>query len=776
MRIVAKIALFIVTFALTGRTNAVAQTADFHVIPLPKELRGTGGGSFSLTDKALIVYPAGDRVLKRHAQYLADYVAEATGIKLQPTTLAAQRQCIRLVINPHLKGGAEAYHIRVNSDIILLEGGSAAGLFYAIQTLRKALPQGVSREVIIPASEVSDYPRFAWRGAHLDVARHFIPADSVKRYIDLLALHGMNRFHWHLSDDQGWRIEIRKYPLLTKVGSRRAQTVIGNNSGRYDGTPYGGYYTRKEIKDVIQYAADRHITIVPEIDLPGHMQAALAAYPELGCTGGPYKVWEMWGVSEEVLCAGNPKTYDFIDAVLDEIVSLFPSDYIHIGGDECPKVRWKACPKCQAFITAQGLQAKEGHTAEERLQSYVIRHAVDHLKSLGREAIGWDEILEGGLAPGVAVMSWRGVQGGREAAKLGHKVVMTPCEYLYFDYRQSENPDDYREGAAGYLPLERVYGYEPMPDGLTPEQQSCIMGVQANCWTEYIHTFRKVEFMVLPRMAALSELQWCLPEQRRYADFLTRLPRMIDFYRRHDYRYCKAVYDVRLSLRPDTVRHAVEATLSTFDDAAVHYTLDGSKVTDSSPVYTAPLWLDTALTLRAAAYRGREATPEVVTTLHFNKATARPIRLMQPPHRNYTFGGATTLTDGLMARSTNFHTGEWIGFCGHDLEAVIDLGRPTAVSRVGLHTCVEKGSWVFDARALVVSGSTDGTTYAELGSETYPAMTAQDPNRIYSHSLTFTPTTVRYLKVLVRSEHDIPAWHPGKGYPGFLFVDEIVVE
>ncbi len=755
---------------------SAAQTADFHTVPLPREVRALGGTPFTLTAKTLIVYPSGDKVLRRHATELAGFIEQATGLKLTVSDIPAQRQCIRLLTSNRLPD-AEAYTIRVNSEIVMLEGGGAAGLYHAVQTLRKSLPQGTAARVMLPATEVNDVPRFTWRGAHLDVARHFVTPDSVKRYIDLLALHGMNRFHWHLTDDQGWRVELKKYPLLTKVGSMRDRTVIGNNTGQYDNVPYGGFYTQREIRDIVRYADERHITIVPEIDLPGHMQAALAAYPELGCTGGPYKVWDMWGVSPDVLCAGNPKVYDFIDGILDELVKLFPtSDYIHIGGDECPKTRWEACPKCQAMIKAHHLEAADGHTAEQRLQSYVIRHAVAHLEKLGRKAIGWDEILEGGLAPGVAVMSWTGVGGGIEAARQGHNVVMTPARYLYFDYRQSDGPDGGFEGSGGYLPIEQVYAYEPVPHELTSAEQKHILGVQANLWSEHLANFRQAEYMALPRMAALSELQWTELHQKNFDNFMQRLPRLIDLYRREGYNYCRTVYNVKADLSTDTVRHAVMARLSTLDNAPIYYTLDGSAPTTASARYEGPIAITRPATLRASALRGTGNECEVSREIHFNLATARPIRLLQPSHRSYTYAGAGLLTDGLVAATTNYSTGEWLGFCGTDLEAVIDLGSEQTVSSVALQTCVEKGSWVFDARAFTVSGSTDGKTFTQLATESYPVMQPTDPNRIYPHRLTFTPAKVRYVKVLVRSEHEIPSWHPGAGNPGFLFVDEIEVK
>lgn len=432
------------------------------------------------------------------------------------------------------KENPEAYSLEVKQGQVVITAPTEAGVFYGIQTLRKSIGIAEGGSIELPAVSITDEPRFGYRGMMLDVSRHFFSVDDVKCYIDMLALHNINRLHWHLSDDQGWRIEIKKYPKLTEIASQRKETVIGRNSGKYDGQPYGGFYTQQQAKEIIAYAAERYITVIPEIDLPGHMQAALTAYPELGCTGGPYEVWTQWGVSDNVLCAGNDKTIEFVKDVLAEIVEIFPSEYIHVGGDECPKTVWAKCPKCQARIKALGLKSDSKHTKEERLQSFVIHEAEAFLATKGRKMIGWDETLEGGLAPGATVMSWRGEGGGIEAAKQGHDVVMTPNTYLYFDYYQSKDTDTEPLAIGGYLPMERVYSYEPMPKALSPEEQKYIIGVQANLWTEYIPDLKQIQYMVLPRMAALCEVQWSQPNKKDYESFLKRVSRLVDIYQRMD--------------------------------------------------------------------------------------------------------------------------------------------------------------------------------------------------------------------------------------------------
>ena len=532
-------------------STAAGQTADFNIIPRPQQVNVSNDAPFTLSTKTVISLGPNSQDMKRNANMLASYIEQATGIR--PAIGKGKSGAAIILTIDKTIANAEGYKLDADAKQIRIAGASAAGVFYGIQTLRKSLPlvNGKASKVSIPAVHIADAPRFAYRGTHLDVSRHFVTADSVRQFIDMLALHNINRFHWHLTDDQGWRIEIKKYPLLTQIGSKRAQTVIGHNSGKYDGKPYSGFYTQKQIRDIVKYAADRYITIVPEIDLPGHMQAALAAYPDMGCTGGPYEVWQKWGVSDNVLCAGNDKTLTFIDNVLKEITQLFPSKYIHVGGDECPKTQWQKCPKCQARIKALNLEAKDGHSAEERLQSYIITHASNYLKSLGRNTIGWDEILEGGLAEGATVMSWRGESGGIAAAKQHHDVVMTPNSYLYFDYYQSLDKANEPIAIGGYLPLETVYSYEPMPKELTADEARHIIGVQANIWTEYMPTFKQMQYMALPRLAALSEVQWSQPALKDYNSFTNRLTEFTHLYDRLGYNYAKHLYNVAIHVDSD---------------------------------------------------------------------------------------------------------------------------------------------------------------------------------------------------------------------------------
>lgn len=756
-------------------STAAGQTADFNIIPRPQQVNVSNDAPFTLSAKTVISLGTNSQDMKRNANMLASYIEQATGIR-PAVGKSKNGAAIVLTIDKNI-ANAEGYKLDADAKQIRIAGASAAGVFYGIQTLRKSLPlvNGKASKVSIPAVHIADAPRFAYRGTHLDVSRHFVTVDSVRQFIDMLALHNINRFHWHLTDDQGWRIEIKKYPLLTQIGSKRAQTVIGHNSGKYDGKPYSGFYTQQQIRDIVKYAADRYITIVPEIDLPGHMQAALAAYPDMGCTGGPYEVWQKWGVSDNVLCAGNDKTLTFIDNVLKEITQLFPSKYIHVGGDECPKTQWQKCPKCQARIKALNLEAKNGHSAEERLQSYIITHASNYLKSLGRNTIGWDEILEGGLAEGATVMSWRGESGGIAAAKQHHDVVMTPNSYLYFDYYQSLDKANEPLAIGGYLPLETVYSYEPMPKELTADEARHIIGVQANIWTEYMPTFKQMQYMALPRMAALSEVQWSQPALKDYTSFTNRLTEFTHLYDRLGYNYAKHLYNVAIHVDSDNKWREILIHMTTAGNAEIRYTLDGTEPTANSTLYTGAIVLQKSAKIRAAAFRDGKRSSVTSQDISFNKATACPVELLQPTHKNYTYKGGATLTDGLLG-DKGFGTGRWLGFSGNDLEAVIDLKQNTDVSSVSLNTCVDKGSWIFDARNIEVSVSADGKSFTKVASKSLPALEEQTPDNIYTYELTFPQTTTRYVKLTATSEHNIPKWHGGKGKPAFLFVDEISVK
>lgn len=668
-----------------------AKPGCYDVVPLPRNIAlDEKAAPFEISEDTKILFTAGNTDMERNAGFLACYIKEYAGMALKvfPDSAAGTAEgAISLVCDTASDMHEEGYRVEIGSDGITVTGSAPDGVFYGIQMLRKSLPGAMSAgKVVLPAAVVEDRPHFSYRGAHFDVCRHFFTVDEVKEYIDMMSLHNMNTLHWHITDDQGWRVEMDAYPELVEKGSVREETLVGHLNDRpekYDGKPYGGYYTKEEIRDVVKYAADRYIDIVPEVDLPGHMQAALTAYPELGCTGGPYKVWTKWGISEDVLCAGNDAVLEFLDGVFAEIMELFPGEYVHIGGDECPKVRWEACPKCQAKAAELGLADDRHSTKEQKLQSYVMKHVASYLQSHGRKVIGWDEILEGDAAEGAIVMSWRGESGGIKAARLGHDVIMTPNTYMYFDYCQGQDVSKEPLSIGGYIPVRAVYNYSPVPKSLTGREAEHILGVQANLWTEYIESFSHVQYMVLPRWAALAENQWACPSDKDYKAFLDRLENLIEIYELEGYNYAGHVFEVVSSIRPDFGKNSISVNYETMGSSPIHYTLDGSVPSASSPVVCGGLDIRNDAVLSAAVFRNGKPGPVVVDTVSFNLATARPVTLVQAPCDKYAYDGAQMLVDGLKGDAV-FASGRWIGFETTDMEAVIDLGGRTGFSSVAI--------------------------------------------------------------------------------------------
>ena len=528
--------LFAVVLFTACRPAATVK-GNLDVIPQPQEIvlaRDTT--PFIIDRSTTIVYPATNEKMHRTADFLATFIKEMTGTEVRVSDKEKSSNAIILAVDSTM-GHPEGYKLQITPEKVLLTGGSEAGVFYGIQTIHKALPILKDGKVAaaLPAGTVTDFPRFRYRGFMIDVGRHFFPVSYLKQMIDLMALHNINYFHSHLTEDQGWRIEIKKYPKLTEIGSKRDSTIIDWETKKFDGKPHSGFYTQDEAREIVRYAADRFITVVPEIDLPGHTTAALASYPELGCTGGPYKVLCSFGVFPDVLCAGNDQTLQFTKDVLDEIMDIFPSEYIHIGGDECPKSRWEKCPKCQAKIKELGIKALPKHSKENQLQTYFMSELEKEINAHGRRMLGWDEVLEGGLTPNSTIMSWRGIQGGIEAARQHHDVIMTPIQRLYFS-----NPRINK--MTGFEWMNRVYNFEPVPAELTDAEKKFVIGTQGCIWTEWTADSTKMEWQILPRMAALSEIQWTLPEHKNFERFMERLPEMLKIYSSLDYGYREDVF------------------------------------------------------------------------------------------------------------------------------------------------------------------------------------------------------------------------------------------
>ena len=527
-----------------------AQTADYNVVPMPQSVVLSSAPAFMMSEATKVICPEGDADMHRNAHFLCDYINEMTQLKLEHQSMPAKAKVaqvakgnILLTLDPKIQND-EGYTISVAATGVVISGKTPAGVFLGIQTLRKSMPvlEAKPASVTLPAVNIVDEPRYAYRGMMLDCARHFFTVDMVKEYIDLIALHGMNRFHWHLTEDQGWRIEIKQYPRLTEVGAWRSGTTVGKNSGIDDGVRHGGFYTQDECREIVKYAADRYITVIPEIDMPGHMLAALASYPELGCTGGPYEVSHLWGVFPDVLCMGKEDTFKFIEGVLDEVISIFPSEYVHIGGDECPRTRWAECPLCQKRIEEEGLVAQEGRSKEDLLQGYFTRRVEKYLHEKGKKLIGWDELLNCDVDQTSTIMSWRGAEPGAKAAKLGHDVIMSPNKPMYFDHYQTADISHEPLSIGGNETVKDVYSFEPVAADLSGDEAKHILGVQANLWTEYVAYPHHIEYQVLPRMAALAEVQWLQPARKDYDDFLVRLKRLKEIYDMHHWTVAQHVF------------------------------------------------------------------------------------------------------------------------------------------------------------------------------------------------------------------------------------------
>ena len=769
-------ALLILTLAITfASCQKKVQQIDYQVVPLPKEISLTDEAPFVLDSKTIITYPKSQGEILKEATFLADYIEEALGFRPQIKIIDNEmKNAINLKINVSQLEKDNLYKINVTKSNINVFATNAASLFYGIQTLRKSINVvGKTSKIEFPSVKIIDYPRFDYRGMHLDVSRHFFPIENVKTYIDIMAMHNLNKFHFHITDDQGWRMEIKKYPELTEVGAWRSGTIIGKTMA-YDNIRHGGFYTQDELRDLVKYAADRHITIIPEIDLPGHMLGALATYPELGCTGGPYEVWQHWGVAEDVICAGNEDAMKFLEDVLEEVMDVFPSEYIHIGGDECPRVRWENCPKCQQKIKELSIVGDENHTAEDYLQSYVMSRMEKFIESHGRHIIGWDEMLEGELAPNATVMSWRGSEGGYKAAKLHHNVIMTPNDYMYFDYYQSLDSDNEPLSIGGYVSVEKVYGFEPIPEGLENDEEKYILGAQANLWTEYIGDFNFLTYMMLPRIGALAEVQWCNPEQKNYNDFVKREYRLSKLYDFYNWNYATHIFDINVEITPNVEEGCLKINMSKMVDGEIRYSTNGENPAVKGVLYKEPLKINTNCDFKAVVIHPDGTTGKMFeTNFDFSKASMKPITLKNQPNKNYTFDGANVLIDGLKGTS-NYRSGRWLGFFGENIDATIDLKEETEISKVKFNNNINMNDWIFNAKSINVLISNDGESFSEIFKKDFEMLPKDFEQPIYPVEVEFPATKTHYVEIIIEP-FECPEGHSGYGYPAWIFVDEIGV-
>jgi hexosaminidase len=744
------------------------------IIPKPVSYE-SGKGFFTITPSTQIVISPSSKELSKIADLLSERLrlnqvlnaSEKSGTKESQNT-------ITLKLSQLNETGNEGYNLIVDKKAITITANSGAGIFYGMQTLFQLLPPAVENrnpavsfeKWKVPVCKIIDYPRFEYRGMHLDVCRHMFPVEFIKKYIDLMSMYKMNNFHWHLTEDQGWRLEIKKYPLLTEVGSERSSTPIGRNS-RDDNEPYGGFYTQEEAVEIVEYAARRYVNIIPEIEMPGHALAALASYPNLSCTGGPFEVWTKWGVTDDIFCAGNEEVFTFLEDVLTEVISIFPSKYIHIGGDEAPKTRWEACPLCQKRIQDEGL--KDAH----ELQSYFITRIEKFLNKNGRQIIGWDEILEGGLAPGATVMSWRGTDGGVQAARLGHQAIMTPGSPCYFDHYQG-NPAGEPLAFGGYNPLKSVYLYEPVPEELSAAEAKFIIGSQGNLWTEYIPEASHAEYMAYPRALALAEVNWSLKESRNWEDFLNRFYQHTERLKERQVNYSKSSFNVSISTGPDPVSGEMSVFLnSEIPDSKILYSLNSTGKTPDTR-YKGPFKINETLKI-SALIKVKGSVPGNVTerNIFVHDAYGRLPVLNSSFSKRYAANGPSTLTDGCRAHALAFGS-DWLGYLGNDADILIDLGRETEISNVNIGFLFNPGSWIFLPTDVEIELSSDGIHFTPAGGMRPELLTIREPVVIdYNH--VGINTSARYLRIVAKNRGTCPEDHPGAGQKAWIFLDEIMV-
>jgi hexosaminidase len=732
-----------------------------YVIPNPVKCE-LKAGSFEINSETVLSANCDEAL--NDVLIFKDFLKNIYGLELRLDKSRRKSNCIYVekVVRADIPEGS--YDMYVNQFGIAISGDA---YYYGLQTLKQLIVKA-NNTLIVPNLYILDYPRYQYRGMHLDVCRHFFPVEFVKKYIDYLTMYKMNYFHWHLTDDQGWRIEIKKYPKLTEVGAWRKGVLTGryrDKSRTTDTAVYGGFYTQEDIKEIVKYASDRHITVIPEIEMPGHSLAALSSYPEFSCTGGPFEVMREWGVFEDVFCP-KEETFKFLEDVLSEVAELFPSSYIHIGGDEVPKDRWRTCIHCQELIKKENLKD------ENELQSYFIKRIEKFLNTKNKTIIGWDEILEGGLAPNAVVMSWRGTDGGIDAAKQYHNVIMTPGEYCYFDHYQGD-PRTEPIAIGGYTTLEKVYSFEPTPKELTAEQQKYILGAQANLWTEYIVTTDKVEYMIFPRICALAEVLWTPSEKKNYSDFKDRLKNHFNFLDLLNVNYSKAVYDLSVKYFQAPGNNGISVDIQApFSNSEIYYTTDGTEPDLNSLKYSGQFIINKSCTLKAAYFENKiKQGNTFVQELNINKATGQNIILEKKPRKRYSVGGAFSLVDGVRG-ILPWSGRDWLGFLEDDLNAFIELKKVEEISKVTVDVLNAEQSWIYLPKEIEVLISDDGVNFKSVKKVEWDYIKNFERNV----ELTFKKVKTKYVKVIAKNFGKIPAGKPGEGDDAWLFVDEISIE
>ena len=744
---------------------------DINIVPKPLEMK-LNQGAFRFTKDTKLV-AANDQT--QVFEVLQNKFVSAAGWNLGVVNTAPSSNFVQLSTDVSLP--EEAYNLKVTENQVIIYASGHNGFLYGLETIRQLLPVSIeSKNVVsnmnwdIPNVEIKDSPRFKWRGFMLDVSRHFFDKDYVMETIDQLAFLKMNTLHLHLVDDQGWRIEIKKYPKLTEVGGFRVDQEDKPWNARPTPelgkeTTYGGFYTQEDIKEIVAYAESRGITVVPEIEMPAHVMSAIAAYPELSCFQKPIMVPSggVWPITE-IYCPGKETTFEFLENVLLEVMELFPSRYIHVGGDEATKTNWEKCTDCKKRIQEEGLENVE------ELQSYFIRRMERFLSSKGRTLLGWDEILEGGLAPGATVMSWRGVKGGLEASEAGHDVVMTPNSHCYFDYYQGDQ-DAEPLAWGGNLPLSKVYQFDPVVEGMSEEQANHVLGGQANLWTEYVPTKAQAEYMTYPRLAALAEAVWSSKDNRNWDDFSNRVSSLFQRYGIMGVNYAKSAYQVTTETSVNTENGVISIALkSEFPQADIRFSLDGSDITSASKKYSAPVDIDRTTNIKAQVFKDGEPVGAIFEkTIKYHKAVGKPVTYINKYHDSYK--GAEDLGMVNVVRgSKNFHDGQWQGWLDNDMELVIDLESPTELEKISVGTLENQGSGIYFPIQVEVFLSDDGKTFRSAGSAKRE-YAANNGSELKDFVIIIGKQTARYIKVKATNLGTAPT-----GGGSWMFIDEVVVE
>ena len=755
--------IFIIIFF--GCNNKPAKPIEPNIIPKPL-FQKIEKGVFIL-DENTSIDSYGD--FQNVANFLKSYFSETYNFKLPSNKSNNQI----LFINDSSIKNDEGYQLKITEKNISISSKTTKGAFYAVQSLIQLLPiKTDSKEITIQCLEIKDEPQFVYRGMHLDVARHFFSVDFIKKYINLMSMLKMNTFHWHLTEDQGWRIEIKKYPKLQEIAAFRNETLIGHYNDqpqKFDGKKYGGFYTQEEIKEIVKYASERQITIIPEIEMPGHSQAAIAAYPELGCTGEQIEVATKWGVFEDIYCT-KEETFKFLEDVIDEVVPLFPGKYIHIGGDEAPKIHWKNCKNCQKLLKKEGLKD------EHELQNYFITRMEKYINSKGKQIIGWDEILEGGLAPNATVMSWRGTNGAVEAAKQKHPVILTPQSHCYFDHYQSENENE-PLAIGGFLPLEKVYLFNPIPKEFTTEEARYVLGAQGNVWTEYLSTPKKLEYMVFPRAIALSEAVWSSSLHKNYNDFINRLEIFNKRLDAMNVNYANHLYEINGELLNDNGKLSYK--LETITNKKIVYTLNGKEpINLLHQEYDEPIKIDSSATIKAVIFNtdGEQLGTIFEQRINLHKAVGKQISLNILPNEAYNSGGKQALINGVSGNNKRYGDKEWLGFSGDDVEIIIAFDTPTEINKISTRFYNGNGQWIYAPKEINIQLDLENGKIAFFKNK----LTKND-SILVNFSFIFTKLNpnkekINSIKLTIPNYGIIPEGKQGAGHKAWTFIDEIIIE